>query len=132
MENLPYLLLASLIAGVAVLTFGINTLVKIDTMSDEEKVLSELKQLDNKMNILKSTSIGSFDYVYLETKRELVIFSNGTAIYSGKKFEFSNKFSCITADSYECKNKITLPPGRYKILLYHGDKFEARYCLCFT
>jgi len=131
METLPYLIIAGLVIGFLVLLFGLNTFGRVYSLTDSQEINSQVNQMKNKIDLLESMSYGSFDYVYLTPSLKITIFKNGTIIYGKQTYYVGISFSCIRADS-ECANKITLYPGKYKFVLYHGESYNGKYCLCFT
>lgn len=131
METLPYFLIIGLIIGFSILLFGLDVFSQVSDLSSKAMLSSQVKQMKEKIGLLESSSYGSFDYIDFEVPNKCTIYSNGT-LTCEENYDLGVKFSCLTSSDFNCKDRITLKKGRYRLLLYHGDRFEAKYCLCFT
>ncbi len=137
MNELIYMLLISFLIASSILMIGFDEMGKFSYQSKEEKIFNELEDINQKINFLDKVSIGSFDHkeIIIPNGFKVIIYKNGTAdIISNrevKSFNFDKKFTCLTSDGYACRNNLTLEEGDYKLLLYHGDKFESTYTICF-
>ncbi len=133
METLPYFLVIGMIIGLSVLVFGLNAVLNVDDARDQTLVNSEIDQINNKMSLLSDMSVGSFDSLDIVIpKGKLVVSSDGTIKYNDRTFHLKFKPRCIKSESDKCENNLVLYPGKYHLLLYHGDNFGAKYCICFT
>ena len=132
MESLPYFLVVGLIVGFSVLLFGLNVFGNIYNLTKSQSLNSQLHQMGDKIKLLNSMSYGSFDYIYLTPATRVTIFQNGTIISNDESYSLGIKFNCIRGENSYCVSKLVLYPGKHKLILYHGDEYGSKYCLCFT
>ena len=137
MNELIYTIFISFLIASVIIIVGFGEMNKIISTNDEKQIELQLQSLNQKIKFLDEASIGSFDHIKLSVPNgfKVIISKDGIVeIISNKdvkRIKLDKEFTCLTKNSYSCENSVEYDPGVYNLLIYHGDRFESRYSICF-
>ena len=119
--------------GASVVIVGFTELNNFSNLNNKNELMFEVKQLDDRISLLSKYSYGSFDTFNLKVPigSKVILYKNGSVIVDKKTYKISRKIVCLTFDSEKCLDKVEYKNGNYKIILYHGDRPNAKHAIAF-